>query len=148
MPKGPLKKPRRPNTSDAEKAAIVQHLLQGLGTTQVARKLNLDINVVSRIKHELPPELAMTIAARRSEIFEERLTDALEKGIQAIAAQFEIASDPAYLRDLSGSELALLNSVTFDRVIQLLTAAQAAGRGDGEAAEPPTIDIQAIHPAG
>jgi transposase-like protein len=141
---------RRPNSPPEVKAAIFQHLLAGKGIKETARELDVHFGTVLDVKRRLTVEQAAMIAARRSESFEERLTDALEKGIEALATQFEVAGSKTYLESLAGDELALLHSVTFDRVVQLLSAAQTAARVGQQNAgtEPPTIDIPAVYPEG
>jgi hypothetical protein len=108
--------------SDDIRAEVIAALLAGEGVNDVARRMQLPKQTVSRIRNDVMPEQLGQVGTEKAVQMESMIVDYLGSNVKAMKAICEVASDATYLKKQSADALAQLHAELATRAFRLLEA--------------------------
>lgn len=103
-------------------ARAIALLMLGYATEEVAKQTKLPESTISTWRKYLPTDLERPRI--KKEVIEDLFAEYLEKGLKALLAQIEIASDPDWIKTQNAADLATLHGVLFDKLARVFDAAR------------------------
>ena len=104
------------------KAAVLAALATGESVRCAARRFGISRNTVTAWRAELAGSLVAE--PQKKEALGEQVYGYLEESITTLGAQARFVRDPAWLKQQSAADIAMLHGVMFDKTARLLGALQ------------------------
>ena len=108
--------------SEEVRAQVMAALLAGQGVSEVAKEYSIDPSLIRRWRREQLPD----ITREKRERIGALVLLYLEKNVECLVSQLEVAGNAQYLKKQSAAEFATLHGIIADKGFSVLSAIERA----------------------